>query len=219
MKMFWIVCAACVMTASAQQYPLRSASELEPVSVRVESATYKGRPSVQITGLGAGGPEIAIVKGSEFKNGVIEVELVGRPRQEADESLRGFVGIAFRVGTADSLRYDAFYLRPTNGRAEDQLRRNHSTQYISFPHNPWFKLREEHPGLYESYVDLVSGDWTRLKIVVKDSDARLYVHDAEQPCLIVKDLKSGNADGAVALWIGAGTEAYFRNLKISPMRN
>lgn len=219
MKILWIVCVACVMTASAQQYPLRSASELEPVSVQVESATYKGRSSVQITGLGAGGPEIAILKGSEFRNGIIEVELAGRPRPGADPSLRGFVGIAFRVGTADSLRYDAFYLRPTNGRAEDQLRRNHSTQYIAYPNYPWFKLREEHPGLYESYVDLIPGNWTTLKIVVKNSDARLYVHGAEQPCLIVKDLKSGNKNGAIALWIGVGTEAYFRNLKIGPMRN
>lgn len=217
--MLWIVCAACAMTASAQQYRLRSASELEPLSVQVESATYKGRPSVQITGTGAGGPEIAIVKESEFRNGIIEVELAGRPRPGADPSLRGFVGIAFRVGTADSLRYDAFYLRPTNGRAEDQLRRNHSTQYISYPHYPWFKLRQEHPGLYESYVDLVSGEWTRVKIMVKDSEARFYVHDAEQPCLIVKDLKSGVTSGAVALWIGLGTEAYFSNLMISPLEN
>ena len=187
--------------------------------MRVESATYEGHTSVRVTGLDKSGPEIAIVKGSDFKEGEIEVELAGRPLPGADPSLRGFIGLAFRVQSGDSLRYDCFYLRPTNGRAEDQIRRNHSTQYISYPDHPWYKLREEHPGLYESYVDLIPGKWTKMKIVVKNSDAHLYVHGAEQPCLIVKDLKSGNADGAIALWIGVGTEAYFRNLKISPLRN
>jgi len=38
----------------------------------------------------------------------------------------------------------------------------------------------------------------------------------EQPTLIVNDLKSGAlAKGAVALWIGPGTIAHFRNLRVS----
>jgi hypothetical protein len=41
---------------------------------------------------------------------------------------RGFAGIAFRV-QPDLRTYDAFYLRPTNGRADDQVRRNHAAQY------------------------------------------------------------------------------------------
>ena|SRR5258708_28541659 len=53
------------------------------------------------------------------------------------------------------------------GRADDQLRRNHSTQYISEPEWPWPRLRSEAPGVYESYVDLVpangrtSRSWSR----------------------------------------------------------
>jgi hypothetical protein len=31
----------------------------------------------------------------------------------------------------------------------------------------------------------------------------------------VNDLKKGVSTGAVALWIGVGTEAYFRNLRIT----
>jgi hypothetical protein len=46
-------------------------------------------------------------------------------------------------------------LRPTNGRADDQVRRNHSTQYISYPDFPWYRLREETPGMYESYSDSI----------------------------------------------------------------
>ena len=36
-----------------------------------------------------------------------------------------------------------------------------------------------------------------------------------QPCLIVNDMKLGDSEGAVALWVGPGTEGYFANLKIT----
>jgi hypothetical protein len=141
---------------------------------------------------------------------VIEAEIAGVPRPGANEGARGFVGIAFRVQMSDT--FEAFYIRPTNGRADDQLRRNHSTQYISEPEWPWHRLRKEHPGVYESYTDLEPGVWTRVKIVVTGTKAQLYVNGAGQPCLIVNDLKHGESSGAVALWIGSGTEAYFSNV-------
>jgi hypothetical protein len=112
--------------------------------------------------------------------------------------------------------YDALYLRPTNGRADDQVRRNHSVQYISHPDWPWFRLRKETPGQYESYVDLVPGEWTKVKIEVRGVQARLYVHDQFQPTLIVNDLKTGaKARGDVALWLDLGTVAHFRNLTVT----
>lgn len=67
-------------------------------------------------------------------------------------------------------------MRPTNGRAEDQVRRNHSSQYISFPEFPWHRLRKEFPEKYESCVDLTPGEWTPVKIVVDGTTAKLYVH-------------------------------------------
>ena len=113
--------------------------------------------------------------------------------------------------------FRSFYLRPTNGRADDQERRNHSAQYISLPEWPWSRLRKETPGKYEAYVDLVPGRWTKIKIEVRGEQARLYVHDNEQPTLIVKDTKSGaNGHGGVALWLEPGTVAHFRNLTVEP---
>jgi len=129
---------------------------------------------------------------------------------------RGFVGIAFRV-QEDLKTYDAFYLRPTNGRVDDQERRNHSAQYISLPEWPWSRLRKETPSKYEAYVDLVPGAWTKIKVEVRGEQARLYVHDNEQPTLIVKDVKSGvDGHGGVALWLEPGTVAHFRNLTVKP---
>jgi hypothetical protein len=69
--------------------------------------------------------------------------------------------------------------------------------------------------VYESYADMVPGEWTHLRVVVNGVDATLYVGGAQQPCLLVHDLKLGDVEGAVALWIGPGTEGYFRNVKIS----
>ncbi len=111
--------------------------------------------------------------------------------------------------------HEYIYLRPTNGRADDQIRRNHSVQYSSFPDFDFGRLRHETPEKYESYVDLQPGVWTKYKIEVEGRKARLYVHGAEQPCLIVNDLRLEPRDGGVALWVGPGTEGYFSNLKIT----
>jgi hypothetical protein len=145
---------------------------------------------------------------------VIEVEMAGAPGPDSGGGARGFVGIAFRL-QSDMQTYDAFYLRPTNGRAEDQERRNHAAQYISHPDWPWFRLRRETPSKYEAYVDLEPGVWTRVRIEVRGDRARLFVHGQAQPTLIVNDVKTGaSSKGAVALWIGPGTIAHFRNLSV-----
>jgi hypothetical protein len=70
---------------------------------------------------------------------------------------------------------------------------------------------------YESYVDLVSGEWTKIRIEVDGQRARLYVHGNEPPTLMVNDVKSGaDASGRVALWLEPGTVAHFRNLTVKP---
>ena len=195
----------------------------EPVKIQSEVASYRGRRAVHIVnvegqGVQTGEQVLAIVKASDFKDGTIEAEMAGFPRQGAKPNTRGFIGIAFRVQDHGS-RYEAFYLRMTNGRADDQLRRNHSAQYVSHPDFPWNRLREEKPGVYESYVDLAASAWTRVKIAVSGTKAQLYVNGADQPCLIVNDLKLGESHGQVALWTGSDTEAYFSNLKIRSTRS
>ena len=209
--------------------PLVSMDELEvhgisdagadAVKIQANIASYRGRRAVRIVnddgpaGGVSGGQVLSIVKKSVFKDGAIEAEVAGFPRPGAKPGTRGFIGIAFRV-QGHGTRYEAFYLRMTNGRANDQLQRNHSAQYVSHPDFPWNRLREENPGVYESYVDLDAGAWTRIKIVVAGTKAQLFVNGAEQPCLIVNDLKLGDSNGQVALWTGSDTEAYFSNLTV-----
>jgi hypothetical protein len=205
----------------AKSYALESVAGLRLHNVAAEPATLQGKKGVQVTltAAAAGQPDVetlAWIEGLEFSNGVIEAEIAGAPGPGAAAGARGFVGIAFRL-QPDNRTYDAFYLRPTNGRAEDQERRNHSVQYISHPLWPWTRMRKETPERYESYVDLRPGVWTKIKIEVRGERARLYVHDNEQPTLIVNDVKSGaNAKGGVALWLGPGTIGHFRNLTVMP---
>ena len=215
-----------VALAQAKSYPLESAEGLRLHNVTAESVSHKGRKGLRITPRlredmvgGQSEPDmLAMIEGIEFSNGVIEAEVAGAPAAGAFAGARGFVGIAFRL-QQDSKTYDAFYLRPTNGRADDQERRNHATQYISHPEWPWARLRRETPARYEAYVDLVPDEWTKIKIEVRGQHARLYVHDQEQPTLIVNDVKSGaNRTGAVALWIGPATVAHVRNVTVKPDR-
>jgi hypothetical protein len=198
--------------------PLDALNDLKPRNVKTEVVTYKGHQALRVTDAApadSGDAErLVILSKTEFKDGVIEIDLTGEPGPSAVEGARGFAGVAFRIAP-DASKYECFYLRPTNGRADDQVRRNHSVQYISFPGFPWQRLRKEFPEKYESYVDLVPGEWTKVKIEVRGDRARLYVHGAQQPTLLVNDLKQGQSQGGIALWVGPGTVAHFSNLRVS----
>src|SRR5216683_4876666 len=211
-------------SAQAKRYPLEAAERLRFHNVTAEPAMLQGKKGLRATvseetlrrieRTQQYAQGLVWIEDLNFSNGVIEAEIAGALAPGAGGEARGFVGIAFRV-QEDLQTYDAFYLRPTNGRAGDQERRNHSAQYISHPEWPWDRLRKEAPSKYESYVDLVSGEWTKIRIEVDGQRARLYVHGTEQPTLIVNDVKSGlDASGRVALWLEPGTVAHFRNLTV-----
>jgi hypothetical protein len=188
---------------------------LTPHNVKVTAVGYQGKHAVRIVEDGnvANGEAYAVVNGPAFHNGTIDVQVAGRPASSdaAAGGARGFIGIAFRLRDG---RFEYVYLRPTNGRADDQVRRNHSTQYGAFPDFDFARLRKDAPEKYESYVDLEPGVWTPFRLVVQGTTARLFVHGAAQPCLVVNDLKLGDASGAIALWIGPATEGYFSGLAV-----
>src|SRR5262245_23674709 len=209
------VCVSLFLTASLAA---QTTDRLTARNVTVAPITFKGRSAVQLVATpdAPNATSYAVVKDATFLNGTIEVDLAGQPAAGAGAGARGFIGIAFRM-QADG-KYEYIYLRPTNGRADDQVRRNHSTQYSSYPDFDFAKSRAEAPEKYESYVDLEPGVWTKFRIDVDGRKARLYVHGAAQPCLVVDDMKLEPREGGVALWVGPGTEGYFAGLKITPRR-
>ncbi len=155
------------------------------------------------------------IKDVDFQDGTIEVKVLSRLLKTARPSDRGFIGIAFRINEQNSA-FECIYIRPTNGRADDQVRRNHSIQYFAFPDFKFDRLRKESPEKYESYADMGLNEWIKMKIVVKGKQDKLFLNDNKQPSLVVNDLKLGeNTTGALGLFVDVGTEGYFRDLMVT----
>jgi hypothetical protein len=202
----------------ARTLSLDSAEGLTLLHARAEPVTHAGRRGIRLHALDEVGPDdvvLAVVDGVELADGEISVEVSGAPLPGAPADMRGFIGVSFHA-SAGGVHSEDMYLRPSNGRADDQLRRNHAVQYASTPDYPWHRLRKESPGLYETYVDLQPGVWTPMRVKVTGTRAELYVNGAEQPTLIVRDLKHGAIGGGIALWAHRTTVAYFRNLVVTP---
>ena len=169
----------------------------DPAVIPVDEATY------------------AKLQDCDFSDGVIEVSVRSMLLPDAPAYARGFIGVAFRINKDDT-SFEGMYIRPTNGRSEDQLRRNRSTQYFSFPDYKFDRLREECPGVYESYADIGLDEWIDIRIEVEGPRARMFLGGGNQPVLIVNDLKHGShASGSVGLWVDVGTEGFFKDLRIT----
>jgi hypothetical protein len=193
-------------------------TDLEPVNTFVKIDQFEGKEVVRVTKdpkvQAVDEPTFAKLVGSDFKNGVIEVTVLSRFLENAPDFARGFIGVAFRIDESNS-KFEGIYIRPTNGRADDQLRRNRSTQYFSYPDFKFDRLREEVPGKYESYADMGLNEWIRIKIEVKGEKAKLYLNESTQPVLVVNDLKHGaDGSGGIGLWVDIGTDGYFTDLRI-----
>ena len=217
LTLFGLIAFALARDVKETRFRLDSTKDLTMIGGKAEPVTYKGRGAVHLVPAPSSDNSdedmIAILAGPDFKDGTIEVDVAGAPLNGAPADSRGFIGIAFRVQEKGQ-KGEYFYIRPTNARCDDQLRRNHTTQYVSAPDYPWQRLRRENPGVYESYADMDTGAWTRMKIVVTGTKALLYVNGASQPALVVNDLKLGESHGQIGLWAHSTTDAYFSNLTV-----
>jgi uncharacterized pyridoxamine 5'-phosphate oxidase family protein len=192
--------------------------QFEPVHAFVDNAVVDGTKALRVVKdpafEGFDGPSYAKLRGLEFHNGVIEALVLSRLLPGAPAYARGFIGVSFRIDP-DNAGFETFYIRPANGRSEDQARRNHATQYFSFPDYKYDRLRAEAPEKYESYADMGLDEWISIKIEVEGERARLFLNGAAQPALVVNDLKHGaDRKGAVGLWVETGTEGFFSILKV-----
>jgi len=157
-------------------------------------------------------PTFVKIKGVNFKNGTIEVKVLSRLLNDAPAFARGFIGIAFRINDSNT-KFESIYIRPVNARVDDQVRRNHSIQYYSYPDYKFDRLRRESPEKYESYSDMEMNKWITMRIEVKDAQAKLFLDSNKQPSLIVNDLKHGaDLSGGMGLWVETGTEGFFSDI-------
>lgn len=160
-------------------------------------------------------PTYARINDLNFGDGMVELEVMGRLLPGAPDSARAFIGVAFHINKDDS-KFEGIYLRPTNGMANNQIRRNRSVQYFSYPDFKFNHSRKTNPGEFETYADIAPDTWIKMKIIVKGENAMLYINGAKNPSLIVNKMKMGAGQiGALGLWVDIGTEGYFRNLKVT----
>jgi hypothetical protein len=130
-------------------------------TVAAAPAEYKGRKAlkVEFTDAANEGPPGVLIDmptfvliPTNFKNGTIEVDILGRLNAKALPEARAFVGLAYRVVDAEA-RCESVYLRPLNGRKTNppSPRDKRAIQYFAYPDWKFDRLRKEYPdGLYES---------------------------------------------------------------------
>ncbi len=155
------------------------------------------------------GQGVAWLPSFEMGDGVIEVDVMGR-----NEPGRSFVGLAFHGVNAQ--HYEAVYLRPFNFRAESEVSRSHSVQYVLVPSHEWRRLRTEHPGQYEAAIGSPPAPdaWVHLRLELDGSTVRVFIDRASEPALVV-DRIGAVERGWIGLWVGNPSDGMFANLKVS----
>lgn len=157
----------------------------------------------------ADGPGVAWIRGSDFGDGTIDLDVCGR-----DVFQESFVGVAFHG--QDDNAYEAVYLRPFNFQASDPARHHHAVQYMSLPDFDWPRLRQDFPDQFENPVDASAGpaSWVPLRVVVKAGTIEVYVGTAT--ALALKARKLGErTQGLIGLWTGNGSDGTFANLRVT----
>jgi hypothetical protein len=160
-------------------------------------------------------PTFVELKNTAFENGVIEVKMLSHIQDPSPfKFAQGFIGVAFRI-TDNDKEYESFYLRPRVGRSDNQSFRNKTVQYYSYPMYKFDTLRKIAPGMYETTAPVDTNEWIKIKIVVKNKVAELFVNEAKYSTMIVNELKGNMRKGAIGLWVDIGTIGYFKDLKIT----
>ena len=154
------------------------------------------------------GDGLGIIKGVNFDVGTIEIELKGEDIQG-----KSFVGIAFNVQNDST--YEAVYFRPFNFQSEENIRREHSLQYIYHPKHTWRFLRTNHEGQYEAEFPRRPSpeDWFRIQVKIDSRNVHVYDKVSDTKLLSVERLAEQSSD-KIALWTGFNSKGAFRNLKI-----
>ncbi|MBL7738436.1 MAG: hypothetical protein JNK14_04400 [Chitinophagaceae bacterium] len=151
----------------------------------------------------------------DFENGTIEVTLYSQIQNPPPYSgVAGFIGMFFRIGQDDS-SFEAIYLRPKVGRVNNQRFRNHTVQYISYPHYKFDTLRKIAPFRYEGSAPVALKEWIKMRIEVNGETAEMFINDMKYSTFIVDKMLGSNKKGGVGLYIDIGTIGYFRDLRIT----
>jgi len=159
-------------------------------------------------------PTYAKLANLDFENGIIEVKMLSQIQEPSPfKAAQGFIGVAFRIDKNDSA-FESIYLRPKVGRSDNQMHRNHTVQYYSYPTYKFDTLRKEAPGMYETSAPVNINEWITMRIEVNGEKVYMYINDAKYSTFVVEKMKGKTTHGSIALWVDIGTIGYFKDLKI-----
>lgn len=164
-------------------------------------------------------PHYARLVGLEdFENGTIEVKMYSQIQDLPPyPGVAGFIGVYFRIKEDDSA-FEGIYLRPRVGRVNNQRSRNHTVQYISYPHAKFDTLRKTHPFQYETSAPVSLKEWITMRIEVNGETAEMFIDDMKYSSFIVDKMLGKNKIGGVGLYVDIGTIGYFKDLKVTKGR-
>ena len=220
---------ACLLPRASQAQTLDLAA-LPPGAefhrVTAMPVDYKGRKALKVAlseavsggrpGIDFGDTDTFVMLPVSFRNGTIEVDLLGRLTATAPPDSRAFAGIAYRIAD-NGKQFESVYVRPLNGLKLNPPppRDRRAIQYFAYPDWRFARLREAYPdGRYEAGARIAGDEWIALRLDVEEDKVRVSVNGEQR--LVVTEPKAWPASGAVGLWVDIGTEAYFANLRITP---
>ncbi len=151
---------------------------------------------------------------NDFENGTIEVKMYSQLQNPAPyPGIAGFIGLYFRIAADDSA-WESIYVRPKVGRADNQLFRNHTVQYFSYPTFKFDTLRKIAPFKYEGSAPVALNEWITMRIEVNGESAEMFINDMKYSTFVVDKMLGKNKKGFVGLYVDIGTIGYFKDLKV-----
>lgn len=154
---------------------------------------------------------------NDFENGTIEVKMYSQLQNPAPYSgIAGFIGVYFRIKEDDS-EWESIYLRPKVGRSDNQLHRNHTVQYFSYPNFKFDTLRKIAPFRYEGAAPVALNEWITMRVEVNEESADMFVNNLKYSSFVVDKMLGKTKKGFVGLYVDIGTIGYFKDLKVTKM--
>lgn len=139
----------------------------------------------------------AFLKDIELEDGIIECDIAMKG------GVRSYPGVLFRVQSPEE--YERVYLRPHRSPLYDD-----AVQYVAAFHGVDSWQFYNGPGLTSRAV-IPTDRWVHVKIEVLWTQARVFLDNAPQPVLVIRDLKRGKSRGGLGLTTTADGTAFFSN--------
>lgn len=167
------------------------------IAGKMQPETYQGKACIRLT-------EGSIyLKDSTFINGLIEFDM-------ALSNDRYFPGLGFRL--QDKENFEHVYLRP------HQLGNPDAIQYT-----PVFNMQAAwqlyYGDGYSTAVTYPLKDWVHIKLMVRGTQAEVYVGNPNKPALVIHRLKRAAKPGRISLDNGAPVDARFANFQYTKSDN